>query len=417
MKKVVLLIVLLLPSLFCRGIYFPNLMGELMEIDGIYYLIQPNYELGTGYGYACIPELPDGVKVLADYEGDITIRDSVYYEGIYYPVISIYPYAFCGFSNLRSVVIPSTVKTMGKLAFYHCRKLSHVVISDGITAIENGTFSYSGIKSVDLPQSVTTIKDAAFSYCDSLVTVQWPENITEMGQQVFQRCKNLTTVILPAHLKIIRNEAFDGCTSLSTVVLPAELSAIHSRSFRGCSSLTSIEWPENLETIGSEAFSSTSLTSLRLPDHVNYISSGAFACPIKTAVLGTGLRWMAPNIFGTGAALTDLYCCAETPPQLEPSYDGARYSLFSSDLQKRVVLHVPASAIDLYKTDRMWKDFATILPINDIPDGISEMDANPLQTSNLSSDDVNYYDLQGRRLTGKPAKGIYIQNGRKVLVK
>ena len=27
------------------------------------------------------------------------------------------------------------------------------------------------------------------------------------------------------------------------------------------------------------------------------------------------------------------------------------------------------------------------------------------------------YDLQGRRLTGKPAKGIYIQNGRKVMVK
>ena len=29
----------------------------------------------------------------------------------------------------------------------------------------------------------------------------------------------------------------------------------------------------------------------------------------------------------------------------------------------------------------------------------------------------NYYDLQGRRLTGKPAKGLYIQNGRKVMAK
>ena len=29
---------------------------------------------------------------------------------------------------------------------------------------------------------------------------------------------------------------------------------------------------------------------------------------------------------------------------------------------------------------------------------------------------TDIYDPQGRRLTGKPAKGIYIQNGRKVMV-
>jgi hypothetical protein len=27
----------------------------------------------------------------------------------------------------------------------------------------------------------------------------------------------------------------------------------------------------------------------------------------------------------------------------------------------------------------------------------------------------SFFDLQGRRLSGKPAKGVYIQNGRKVL--
>ena len=417
MKKIVLLIVLLLPSLFCHGIYFPSLMGELEKIDGIYYLIHPSYELGAGYGFATIPELPDGVKVLADYEGDITIRDSVLFEGINYPVTMIAPYAFSGFSNLRSVVIPATVKTIGKCAFYHYRKLSHVVIPDGVTTIENNTFSYSGIKSVDFPKSVTTIKDAAFAYCDSLVTIQWPENITEMGDRVFQSCKNLTTVILPDHLKMIGSEAFDGCTSLSTVVLPAELSAIHYRSFRGCSNLTSIEWPENLATIGEDAFRSTGLTSIQLPDHVNSIGSTAFSCPIKTAVLGSGLRWMAPSFFGEGADLTDLYCYAETPPQLTFSYDGARYSLFHSDLQERVVLHVPASAIDLYKTDRMWKDFATILPINDGPDGISEIDANPQRTPDSSSDGAKCYDLQGRRLTDKPTKGIYVSKGKKFVVK
>ena len=410
MKKLFLSIVLLLPSLFCHGIYIPELGGELVEIEGIYYLI--------GNDYASIPELPDDIKMLADYEGDITIQNSVLYEGVSYPVTYIWPNAFNGFSNLRSVEIANTVKSIGNNAFSHCKKLVHVAIPDGITTIEKGMFFRSGIKSVDIPKSVTTIEDLAFAYCDSIVIIQFPDNITEMGVGIFEYCNNLTTVILPAHLKTIRSEAFDGCTNLSTVVLPEELSAIHSYSFRGCSSLTSIEWPESLETISDHAFQFTGLTSIRLPDRVNDISGYAFSncSSLKTAILGHGLCWIGPDVFENCNELTDLYCYAETPPQLDWSYDGARYQIFSSDFQGKVTLHVPASAIDLYKTDRMWSGFTTIVSINDTPDSISEIDTDLTTTSQLL-DSMEYYDLQGRRLATQPTKGIYIQNGKKVVVK
>ena len=56
-------------------------------------------------------------------------------------------------------------------------------------------------------------------------------------------------------------------------------------------------------------------------------------------------------------------------------------------------------------------------------DGVySELDLTTTSIPNsciLAPDDSqsHLYDLQGRRLTGKPTKGLYIQNGRKVLVK
>jgi hypothetical protein len=44
--------------------------------------------------------------------------------------------------------------------------------------------------------------------------------------------------------------------------------------------------------------------------------------------------------------------------------------------------------------------------------GINDFRATSGLTKAKSSE---YYDLQGRRLAAPPAKGVYIQNGRKVL--
>ena len=50
---------------------------------------------------------------------------------------------------------------------------------------------------------------------------------------------------------------------------------------------------------------------------------------------------------------------------------------------------------------------------------IFESDATGISTINVSAANVeDWYDLNGRRLTGKPAvKGMYIQNGKKVVIK
>ena len=50
--------------------------------------------------------------------------------------------------------------------------------------------------------------------------------------------------------------------------------------------------------------------------------------------------------------------------------------------------------------------------------GIDNVNVNPNPNPNLNDNDAAWYDLGGRKLNGKPAqKGIYIKNGRKVVVK
>jgi hypothetical protein len=58
----------------------------------------------------------------------------------------------------------------------------------------------------------------------------------------------------------------------------------------------------------------------------------------------------------------------------------------------------------------MARDFASNL--NDDPTGITNL------TPALSQGEEVWYDLNGRKLVGKPtAKGMYIRNGKKIIIK
>ena len=72
-------------------------------------------------------------------------------------------------------------------------------------------------------------------------------------------------------------------------------------------------------------------------------------------------------------------------------------------------LYVPVSMIELYKSLEPWRNFGSIVPLDDV-DGVVSIHKD-------CSDSTPIFDLQGRRLTQKPAKGMYIQDGKKVVVK
>ena len=73
-------------------------------------------------------------------------------------------YAFIGFDNITSIVIPNSVTRIGEQAFSYCSNLTDVTMSNAITRIED--FAFLGcvnLKSIEIPASVQYIGWAALA--------------------------------------------------------------------------------------------------------------------------------------------------------------------------------------------------------------------------------------------------------------
>lgn len=80
-----------------------------------------------------------------------------------------------------------------------------------------------------------------------------------------------------------------------------------------------------------------------------------------------------------------------------------------------VRLFVSMRAIEDYRNTAPWSSFGTIVALTDEETGIEQIDNGQLTMDNEGD---TWYTLDGKKLNGKPAtKGIFIRNGKKVLVK
>ena len=99
--------------------------------------------------------------------------------------------------GITSVIIPNTVKIIGKDAFRE-NKLTSVTIPTSVTSIGEGEFSSNQLMSVTIPTSVTSIGNSAF-YGNKLTSVTIPTSVTSIGEGAFLKNDsanlNLTKII------------------------------------------------------------------------------------------------------------------------------------------------------------------------------------------------------------------------------
>ena len=99
--------------------------------------------------------------------------------------------------NLKSIVIPENVMSLGYAAFAGCHSL----------------------ESANIPNGVTTIEGSLFRYCEKLPSVIIPEGVTKIGLFAFDQCYSLTSVSLPSTIITIEPCAFGFCNSLVSVTV------------------------------------------------------------------------------------------------------------------------------------------------------------------------------------------------------
>ena len=201
---------------------------------------------------------------------------------------AIRAYAFYYHTNLASVTIPNSVKSIGLQAFYNCSNLTSITIKNGATSIGNAAFSgCSKLPSITIPASIQNIGTYAFNNCIKLTTVTFAENsqCSVILDSAFNNCKSLTSITIPSSVKNVEHDAFRICANLTTVTFAenSQCSSIGQTAFYECDSLTSIAIPDSVTSIGHNAFSGCpSLTSIIVAEgNTKYHSSGN--CIIETA--------------------------------------------------------------------------------------------------------------------------------------
>ena len=305
-------------------------------------------------------------------------------------VVCIGDDAFSGCHNLVSITFPKSVMSIGKNVLSCCPFLTSItvnkgnmvydsrescnaiietrtntlisgctttIIPRGITCIGDNAFDYCiSLTAITLPEGVTSIGNCAFIGCSSLTAITLPESVTSIGYQAFDGCSGLTAITLPEGVTSIEWGAFQNCHSLTDINIPGSVTSIGSGAFSFCSSLTSIAFPANVTNIENGVFyECSSLTSITIPDGVTSIGGNAFyECrSLTTIILPKNLQRIDFAAFGNCVELLDVYCSAETVPSTEAD-------AFEGSYIEHATLHVPAVALNDYKSTAPWNSFGTI---------------------------------------------------------
>ena len=176
---------------------------------------------------------------------------------------------FLNGSEVKNLVIPNSVTSIGNCAFSGCSGLTSVTIPNSVTSIGEGAFyDCSGLTSVTIPNSVTSIGDWPFYNCSGLTSVTIPNSVTSIGVSAFHDCSGLTSVTIPNSVTSIGRLAFDGCSGLTSVTIGSGVKQINQQAFAGCKELKDVYClAENVPNTKTDAFKDSypEYTTLHVP--------------------------------------------------------------------------------------------------------------------------------------------------------
>ena len=215
---------------------------------------------------------------------------------------SVYAGVFYGCTQLKTVILPDSLTSIGTGSFDGCKLLESVTFGSNISKIGNNAFSEcpnlnidelnlpllssigsvafhnSGIVKITSLGSITSLPDGVFNSTynyigvfarnEQLKSASLPNSITVLGNGSFNRCTSLTQINIPEGVTSLRQVCFNRCSALESIELPSTVTAIGPSAFQYCTGLTRVSiTAATPPSLGSSAFANCSaLTGIYVPD-------------------------------------------------------------------------------------------------------------------------------------------------------
>ncbi len=210
---------------------------------------------------------------------------------------------FYNCTNLKKVLLKSTIKTISQGMFAYCTSLEEITLPASLTLINRYAFQYSGIRNITIPAGVTRLGATSAT-----------GNITATTDgYVFQGCENLETVTLHDKFLQIGGYVFNGCTNLKEVKNANKVTLVGRNAFQNAG-LTVDGLTMDLsgvQTIGVYAFANSglkeaNLTSLKNGDRQFYSDAFTKAEKLTKVTLGANVTDITESAFSYCTALNNL---------------------------------------------------------------------------------------------------------------
>lgn len=363
--------------------------------------------------------------------------------------------AFYGCKKLEKITLPSTLNTLGSYVFQNCEKLTSIVIPSNVTAIPTNCFSgCTLLTDIELQGSVKSIASRAFYNCKALKSFKIPATTTSLGTYAFSGCSNLASIDLNCKATTLPGYLLQNCTALTDVVVPSTFTTFSSNMVSGCSKSLKL-W-----LLGKTPAKNSSNTTFQL-------STGVYATVVVPFGLTETYRnastyWTKPTIIEVEPELAGITQNATVttddsatlnmsldfaypadmavPEAFAEINDKAFFSALGENI--KVTLKYGKSPASVYvETDAAVDGLACTATLssleasteyegwwiitigNDIheyafenftTDKLTGVEATGV--NNAFPDGTRWYNLQGVEIPRPTHSGIYICNGKKVVV-
>ena len=353
-------------------------------------------------------------------------------------VTSIGDGAFGYCTSLRSITMPNSVTTMAMIAFQYCSSLKHVVLSNGLTIIPMQDFAgCTNLTTINIPNSVQEIVYEAFEGCSNLTTVTIGSGINDIDGRCFANCGNLTDVYCFAEsVPTTESDAFENSyVNYAKLHVPASSVSAYSSSapWSGFEEIVPITSEDiTIGDLGIGTFCGSNPLDLSGTEDVKaYVVSSYESATGQVTLTRTYYIPPFTGVVVKGSKGTHTIPAGVGQPVFPNMMKGVTTNTVLDKVNGDYTNYVLANkggnlgfyAVTNNSTLAAGKAYLP-LPTADLPTAAREFtlifdDGETTEIMKVASQEKasqGYYDLQGRRVAN-PTSGLYIVNGKKVIIK